>query len=195
MTAKEWTNTGTDLFLGQLDTLAADEWDRPTALAGWTLRHLVAHVHYNAQALQRLVSWAATGEENRMYASIGQRAAEIEQGALATPQTLMKLVTESAAELEMALNALSATAWSAEVVTAQGRTVPATIIPWLRAREVMIHSVDLGTGIRFEDLPGDFVAALLVDVAKKRGSSPEAPALAAWLTGRADEAPTLGPWL
>jgi hypothetical protein len=27
------------------------------------------------------------------------------------------------------------------------------------------------------------------------GSSPEAPALAAWLTGRADEAPTLGPWL
>ena len=33
---------------------------------------------------------------------------------------------------------------AAEVVTAQGRTVPATEIPWLRAREVYVHVVDLG---------------------------------------------------
>ena len=31
------------------------------------------------------------------------------------------------------------------MVTAQGRTVPASETPWMRAREVMVHAVDLGT--------------------------------------------------
>ena len=44
-------------------------------------RHVVAHVHYNARALGRLVQWATTGTENRMYASPEQRASEIEAGA------------------------------------------------------------------------------------------------------------------
>ena len=44
-------------------------------------RHVVAHVHYNARALRRLVQWATTGTENRMYASPEQRASEIEAGA------------------------------------------------------------------------------------------------------------------
>jgi maleylpyruvate isomerase len=71
---------GTRLFLGALADLGDDDLDRPLALPGWTGRHVVAHVHYNARALGRLVQWATTGTENRMYASPEQRASEIEAG-------------------------------------------------------------------------------------------------------------------
>jgi maleylpyruvate isomerase len=192
---QEWMEGGTKLFLRQVHGLTRGQWDQPSALAGWSRRHLVAHVYYNARALTRLVSWAATGVESRMYESADQRTAEIEAGAREAPGTLLALADESAAQLAKAMEALSAEAWAAEVVTAQGRVVSATEIPWLRAREVMIHSVDLALGTTFEDLPADFVAALVVDVAQKRGTGPEGPALAAWLTGRAEQAPSLGRWL
>ncbi|MEI4747784.1 maleylpyruvate isomerase, partial (plasmid) [Rhodococcus erythropolis] len=55
---------------------------------------------------------------------------------------------------------------------AQGRTVPATEIPWMRAREVCVHAVDLGTGVTFADLPADFLVALGNDIVGKRGAVP-----------------------
>jgi maleylpyruvate isomerase len=186
---------GTRLFLGALADLGDEDMDRPLALPGWTGRHVVAHVHYNARALGRLAQWAATGTENRMYASPDQRAREIEAGAALPAAELRELVRRSAADLAAALDHLPDDAWQATVVTAQGRTVPATEIPWMRAREVCIHAVDLGAGITFGDLPADFTAALLTDVVRKRAGAGEGPELAAWLTGRAPAAPKLAAWL
>lgn len=187
-----WVEAGTGLFLAELAEV--EELVGPTQLPGWSLAHLVAHVHFNAEALRRLVSWAATGVESRMYDSPEQRAAEIESGAHLRPDKLRRLVTESAQMLADDLTSLDSSGWDAEVVTAQGRTIQARQIPWLRAREVMVHAVDLGTGLTFDDLPADFTTELLVDVVHKRAGVGEAPALAAWLTGRAT-APPLGSWL
>jgi len=195
VTAWDWARSGTDLFLTQLDALSNEDLDRQTELPGWSRRHVVAHVHFNAKALLRLVSWAATGVESRMYASPGQRAAEIDEGAAWSPGVLRSAVSESAAELEKAFAELSADNWRNEVVTAQGRTVAASEVPWMRAREVMIHAVDLRTGVTFKDLPGDFTTTLLADVVRKRSAADEGPALAAWLTGRSPTPPALGPWL
>jgi maleylpyruvate isomerase len=186
---------GTALFLSQLESLEDASLDDASTLPGWTRRHLIAHVHFNACALMRLVSWASSGVERRMYDSPHQRAAEIEDGACWEPTVLRVRVRESAGRLRTALDALSPDAWRAEVVTAQGRRVPAREIPWMRAREVMIHAVDLGTGVTFDDLPVDFTRALLADVVGKRAATGEGPELAAWLTGRASRAPELGPWL
>jgi maleylpyruvate isomerase len=194
--ALAWTVGGTRLFLDELSRVGDDDFAAPTSLPGWTTAHLVAHVHFNAEALRRLVSWAATGVENRMYASTEQRAAEIEEGASWAPTRLRDLVAGSASALVEDVAALSDRAWDAEVVTAQGRTIPAGQIPWLRAREVMVHAVDLGAGLTFADLPADFTAELLADVVRKRAAAGEGPALAAWLTGRAvTTPPELGPWL
>lgn len=190
-----WMDEGTKLFLTALDGLTDDELDRATELPGWSRRHLVAHVHYNAEALRRLASWARTGVESRMYADADQRTSEIEAGAALPADRLRALVRSSAAELADDLDALSEEAWRRQVVTAQGRTVPATEIPWMRTREVAVHAVDLGAGITFAALPQELNAALVADVVKKRAASGEAAALAAWLTGRAREAPVLGPWL
>jgi maleylpyruvate isomerase len=188
-------DSGSELFLGQLAGLTDDDLEQPAALPGWTRRHVVAHVHFNACALRRLASWAATGRESRMYDSPDQRAAEIEEGARWSAASLRSSVRDSTLALTAALDGLSDEAWQAEVVTAQGRTVPATEVPWMRAREVMVHAVDLESGLTFADLPADFVAALLADVVARRASAGEGPDLAAWLTGRTDRPPELGRWL
>lgn len=192
---RTWMDRGTKLFLTALAGLSDAELDEPTGLPGWTRRHVVAHVHYNAEALRRLVSWAATGHETPMYASKEQRSEEIEQGAMLPADQLRENVTRSADALAGDLDRLSQDAWKNEVVTAQGRRVQASEIPWMRTREVAIHAVDLHADITFADLPEDLVEALLVDVVRKRSRSGEGPSLAAWLTGRSATTPPLGPWL
>jgi maleylpyruvate isomerase len=192
---RAWMDHTTKLFLTALAALDDEALDRPTSLPGWTRRHVVAHVHYNAEALRRLAAWAASGVETPMYASKEQRAQEIEQGSGKPVDELRELVASSAENLSAELSELAEGAWAAEVVTAQGRRVPAREIPWLRTREVAVHAVDLGAGVTFADLPDDLVEALLVDVVRKRARSGEGPTLVAWLAGRSPNAPSLGPWL
>lgn len=195
MTARAWMDHGTKLFLAAVDELPDSEFSASSLLPGWSRAHVVAHVHFNAEALRRLAHWASSGERTPMYAGAEQRAAEIERGADMSPQSLRELLRGSATALAADLDALPADAQAHSVVTAQGRTVPAAEIPWLRAREVLVHTVDLRTGVGFADLPEDFTRALVAEVAAKRCAAGEAAALASWLTGRTPEAPNLGRWL
>lgn len=121
--------------------------------------------------------WARTGEPTPMYSSPEQRLADIESGAQLPAAWLTAWFEESAQPLAYATAELTEEQWRAEVLTAQGRTVPASEVPWMRTREVMVHAVDLGTGIRFADLPEEFCAELRHDIVGKRGSDtvPTAP--------------------
>ncbi len=193
MSATSWMRAGAGVFFKTLDGLSDAELDAPTDLPGWSGRTLLAHVHYNAEALRRLTTWARTGTPTPMYADLEQRGAEIASGAELPALELRSLVRSSQEALESDLAGLDDEQWQREVVTIQGRTIPATDIPWLRAREVCVHAVDLGAS--FDDLPEDFNAALIAEAAAKRAHGDEAAALAAWLTGRAAQAPSLGPWL
>jgi maleylpyruvate isomerase len=130
-----------------------------------------------------------------MYSSSEQRIHEIEEGARLPAPTLRRLVTESADGLAHDLDMLDDSAWQAEVLTAQGRRICATEIPWLRAREVAVHTVDLRAGVAFRDLTEDLVDALLVDVVRTRSARGEGAGLAEWLTGRSERPPDLGAWL
>jgi maleylpyruvate isomerase len=193
---------GTKLFVDAVTGLPQHEYDAPTILPGWTRRQLVAHVAANADAVGNLVHWAATGEETPMYASPAERAAGIERGLSMSGAELDAWLRRSADELAAAMDVLTEPQWNAPVVTAQGRTVPATETPWMRAREVCVHAVDLDRGISFRDLPEDFLTALIEDIRTKRGDVPSADGplaeQAAWLAGRPHtlaHAPDLGPWL
>lgn len=192
---RAWMRQCTELFLTVVDSLDDGDFADATALPRWTRGHVVAHVHSNALALMRLLHWARSGERTAMYANSEQRAAEIDHGATLPPAELRTLARGSATELDAAIDAHPDDAWSAEVVTAQGRAVPATEVVWMRTREVAVHAVDLGTGVGFADLPDDLNAALLADVVAKRSAMGEAAVLAEWLTGRVVEAPLLEPWL
>ena len=195
MSTRDWMTVSTALFLGALDSLSDEALAEPSLLPGWTRAHVVAHAHGNALAVGRLASWAATGTESRMYESREARNAEIEQLAALPPAELRSLVHTSAADLDRALDGLTPQQWEQPVVTATGRTVPASEIPWIRAREAAVHAVDLDAGVGFGDLPTDLLSAIAAEVVEKRATEPEGPELTAWLTGRAPEAPRLGPWL
>jgi maleylpyruvate isomerase len=67
-----------------------------------------------------------------MCSSREQRNADIQAGAKLSGEQLTGWFEQSARELAMAMAALPAEAWQAEVVTAQGGTVPATETPWMR---------------------------------------------------------------
>jgi maleylpyruvate isomerase len=185
----------TPVFLNAVDSLSEASFAEPTALPGWTRAHVVAHVHSNAEALQRLVRWARTGDESRMYASPAQRSEEIESGARLEPGKLRALVHESAQALEDDLAQLTVAERANIVVTAQGRSITAAEIPWLRCREVGVHAVDLDAEVTFADLPDEFLAALVQDVIVKRTANGQLAAMAAWLTGRAPTEESIGAWL
>lgn len=197
-----WTGHGTGLFVTQVALLDDPAMSEPSILPGWTRKHLVAHVAANAEALGNLVHWARTGERTPMYSSPEQRDADIESGARLSAGELRTWLNRAVHTLSGAMDALTGDDWHAEIVTAQGRTVPATEIPWLRAREVCVHAVDLGTGTTFADLPADFLTALIADIRARRGLGDipggPLPEVAAYLAGRphtlADVA-DLGPWL
>lgn len=167
---RRWMDQGTALFLAAVDRSDDEDLGAATSLDGWSRRHLIAHVAANANALGRLARWAATGEETLMYSSPEQRNNDIEEGSRLAAKDLRGWLATSADQLAQGLDGLSDDDWSREVVTAQGRTVPATEIPWMRAREVMVHVVDLGAEVSFADLPGDFLRALVDDVVTKRSA-------------------------
>ena len=203
MRTHEWIAEGTALCRTALVDL-----DGPSLLPGWSRKHVAAHLSLNAEAIGNLVYWAKTGDERPMYASPEQRSADIEAGALRPVDELLAWFEESAQVLADAMAELSDEQWQATVLSAQGVEIPATVTPWMRSREVMIHAVDLGTGVTFADLPPDFLEALAADIRAKRGDVPEVtgpPAeVAAYLAGRsydgvlsADGTPAepLPPWL
>ncbi|MGW6401293.1 maleylpyruvate isomerase family mycothiol-dependent enzyme [Streptomyces sp. NPDC055134] len=219
-----WVDSGTRLLLKAVGTLTDDELDAPVALPGWTRRHLLAHLASNADALGNLLHWARTGIPTPMYTSPTQRADDIQTGARQPAGILRRRLSDSAAALSALTAALPTPAWDSPVVTAQGRTVPAGEVPWLRSREVYVHAVDLEAGVCFTDLPPEFSHTLLHEIAGKRsaqegnphiqlategrryrvsGTGPlrtislPLPEATAWMTGRLEAAdlPVMPPWL
>ncbi|QZS58012.1 maleylpyruvate isomerase family mycothiol-dependent enzyme [Rhodococcus opacus] len=155
---------GTAYFAQRLAELSDEQLSEPTGLAGWSRRHLVAHVGYNAAALCRLLDWAASGVETPMYASAEQRGREIAEGATLSAAALRNLFDHTVARLDEKWRNLPASAWEAQVRTAQGRLVPVSETAWMRTREVWIHAVDLGNGGRFGDFPDVVLESLLTDI-------------------------------
>ena len=211
-TTLAWVARGTSRCGAAVARLDEAAFAAPSALPGWTRKHLVAHLAANAEALVRLLHWARTGERTPMYSSPEQRDADIAAGAQRDGADLADWFARSAQALDDAVAGLPGTAWSAEVVTAQGRTVPASEVPWMRAREVLVHAVDLDTGTRFADLPEDFLVALQAEIRARRTAAGEPvaglvgtlPDLTAYLAGRPADgvtsadgspAPSPTPWL
>ncbi|MCZ0999498.1 maleylpyruvate isomerase family mycothiol-dependent enzyme [Streptomyces mirabilis] len=207
-----WMQDGQAYFLDRLKFNSDEELHGPSRLPGWTGRHLLSHLGHNARALGRLAHWAATGEPTPMYRSPEARAKDIEAGAAWTVARLRAFVEDEHSSLTNALDRFDDVAWQTEVVTAQARTVPASTIPWLRARELWVHACDLPTGGDFADFPRSFTNALINDALARRatqgidltaqladravadngrpaqGSGPGCSAdLARWLTGRGSD--------
>jgi len=155
---------GTAFFARKLNELSDADLDGDSLLPGWSRRHVVAHVGYNARAVARLVEWAATGVETPMYPSVEVRNHEIDFGATLSPIALRNLFDHSAVHLNVEWRDLPADNWHHKVKTVQGRVVPAEETVWMRTREVWVHAVDLNNGATFKDIPEPVLARLLADI-------------------------------
>ncbi|MEU5592661.1 maleylpyruvate isomerase family mycothiol-dependent enzyme [Streptomyces sp. NPDC020298] len=156
---------GTAAFEADVHWLSDPGLARPSHLLGWSRSHVVAHVARNADALVNLLTWARTGVETSMYASPARRASQIEEGARRPAHELRADLVEADSRLSGELTALPDECWDATVRTARGREVPASQVPWMRAREVWVHTVDLNADTTFDDVPHEVCTALVDDVA------------------------------
>ena len=209
-----WWRQGEQQLGRTLDALGDQDLDASSLVPGWTRRTVVAHLARNADAVGNLLTWARTGEPTPMYASPHDREEGIARTTQLPSQELLQDCRAAAERFVAGVDALPLEAWQAEVVTAQGRTVPAAEVPWMRSREVWIHSIDLRAGTSFEDVPEDLLTAVIDDVHRtwlRKGQDPgttvmteggrswgDGPIrvtgtlqdLAGWVTGRATP-PTL----
>jgi maleylpyruvate isomerase len=174
-TARQWWGDGERAVATALEQLPDDELRRPSPLPGWTRAHVVAHLARNADALVNLCTWARTGAETPMYPSREARDADIETTAALPPGELRADLRDAAARLAEAAAVLPDEAWGAPVRNMQGRTIRAREIPWMRAKELWVHGVDLDAGLSFADAPPEFLAALVDDVLALFASRDQTP--------------------
>ncbi|MFL6163952.1 MAG: maleylpyruvate isomerase N-terminal domain-containing protein [Jatrophihabitantaceae bacterium] len=172
-----WLRDGTDLLTGTVRDLPDEALAAPSLLDGWTRAHLVGHLARNADALINLLDWARTGVETPMYPNQQSREADIERSVAQPPAALRADLLDGIARLDRDIASLPEHSWQAIVRTNRGRPVPAAEVPWMRAREVWVHAVDLGGTATFADFPVELAGALLTDAFFFAARQPEVPAV------------------
>ncbi|MGH3766152.1 MAG: maleylpyruvate isomerase N-terminal domain-containing protein [Pseudonocardiaceae bacterium] len=206
-----WVADGQALF--EQTVLELDGLGAPSRLPGWTRGHVVTHVTRGADGLCRLLAWARTGIETPMYPSVQARDADIEAGAPRPQAEQLEDLHRAGVAFAAAARELAPDHWAA-TVRIRRSSVPASFIPWARARELWLHLVDLDAGVEIDAMPGEIALMLVQNLAdwmhtrvpiriglRSPGREPVAfgpgdgpptvvsgseQQLAAWLTGRSD---------
>lgn len=156
---------GESFFLQALDQLSVAALEQPSPLPEWTRKHVALHVIFNGEGFLRLIDWAKTGTENPMYPSREWRDAQIADAAgHMSGRDTIAIAHEVAEEITSELATMSDEQWSAPLVSGRGAAITAADIPWLRAREAWVHSLDLGIGMSALDFPAAVIDRLLEDV-------------------------------
>lgn len=160
-----WARRGTAYFARILNDLTSAELDGPSRIPGWTRRHVVAHVSYNARAFAHLAGHIRAGTSGALYPTLAEREAEIDFAATLPDRALRHLFQHSEVHLNVEWRDLTDAEWDATGTDLLGDPLPVRDTPWLRARELWVHALDLNAGGRTRDFPPDFLAALTGDTA------------------------------
>jgi maleylpyruvate isomerase len=173
-TVVSWAADGQDEVERAAARLDAGQLKAPSRLEKWSRGHVLSHLARNADALVNLLTWARTGTESRMYSSPTDREDGILAGAdRELPEQLADLGAANARFLQAAA-AVPEERRSSQVISGQGREIPAHEVPWLRVREAWLHLVDLDAG--YDILPDEMAWTLTADVAGWMTSRIEATA-------------------
>jgi maleylpyruvate isomerase len=152
----------------------------PTGLTGWTRGHVVSHLARNADGLVNLLHWARTGIESPMYTSPADREAAIVEGANRLARVQQEDLRAADERFFMATEVMSESDWEARVVNGQGLTIGASLVPWMRLTELLVHLVDLDVGMGFGnavDLAGEQVDLLIDFVVTRYDDRPGVPSV------------------
>jgi maleylpyruvate isomerase len=180
--------TQTDLLLSTIRGLDDDAVRAASLLPGWTRGHVLSHVARNADGLANVAGSAVTGRLSPMYASREQRDADVESGAARSAADLEADVESSAERLLAQLAAVPEDGIDLEVPSGRGPSVAVASLPWVRAREVVYHHVDLGAGFTFDDVPDVLLRAGLAECPSRlAGAAPGATITVAYSDGSQHE--------
>ncbi len=172
-----WAGDGAAHLRGLMSRMGDDAFSAPSALPGWSRAHVLSHLARNADGMINLLAWARTGVPTPAYASVDARNADIDAGAVRPPEEIREDVVDSSDRLARVVQAMPEHAWAAMIRNVQGVEIPATDVPWIRAREMWIHAVDLDIGASLADLPAPMLAELITDVVRVVGNREGCPPL------------------
>lgn len=170
-----WAADGQAHLRGLMTRMGDEAFGAPSLLPGWTRAHVLSHVARNADAMVDLLNRVRTGEPAPARASAQARDAEIEAGARRTPEEIRSDVVATSDRLADVVRRMAPEHWRAIVRDAGGAEMPATMVPWGRAREVWVHAVDLDVGASFADLPIPMRTVLVADAAAEMSRRPGFP--------------------
>jgi maleylpyruvate isomerase len=196
-----WAGDGAAHLRGLMARMGDDAFAARSGLPGWSRAHVLTHIARNADGMINLCTWARTGVETPAYASVDARNADIEAGATRSPAAIRDDVVDSSDRLAQVVREMPEKAWQAHIRNVQGVEIPATDIPWIRAREMWIHAVDLDVGASLADLPAPMLAELISDVVRVVGTREGCPPLRlvaadqerTWTLGDGGAGDVLGP--
>jgi maleylpyruvate isomerase len=160
----------------QFDDTAVRE---PSLLPGWTRGHVLTHAARNADALVRLMTWAATGTVTPMYASPEARDTEIAAGAGRSAEQLLADLREACERFATQAARMEPGHWSAEIEARRGGPQLAAWVPWWRLEEVLVHHVDLDAAFSPAHWPQSFTDPELAMVTARYNNpvfTPDSPA-------------------
>lgn len=144
----------TDMFLATAASLSDDEMAAASLCDGWSRSDVIAHIAANGRALVRLIDWAATGEERRLYASAEARAEAVAALAALPREELLAELRASAEHFAEQAQRLSGPLAAPEISPNSG-PLPATSIVALRTAEIVVHHQDLDTAWTIEEADPD----------------------------------------
>jgi maleylpyruvate isomerase len=117
----------------------------PSLLPDWTVGHVLTHIARNADSQLSMLAGRAQYPHGR-----AGREADIEAGSGRSWDELLDDVEQTCAAVDEAFRARQD--WSGTVDTIAAER-PASMVPFLRLREVEVHHADLGVGFSFADFP------------------------------------------
>ncbi len=148
-----WARCGTAYFARLLNNLTDRELDEPSAMPGWTRRHVIAHIGYQARLLSEAVSWVRTGQKPPFPRELLVLQSDVALGASLPAHALRYLFHHSEVHLNVEWRDLTDADWDACVEDATGRQVPLRETPEFRANALWRSAIGMRAGGRYADVP------------------------------------------
>lgn len=130
--------TQTTRLLGTTIEFDEDDWAAPTVLPGWTRSHVAAHLVEQAMRITKALS---TDDESEPEPDPSRLRCQWERQAIDEGLALQIRLDESASQLQEALTRLEHREDAVRI--ADGWDAPASLMPAMRLRELVVHHFDL----------------------------------------------------
>lgn len=169
-----WARRGTAYFARLLNALSDADLDAPSAVEGVPRREIVAHVGYHARAVSEIIAWARQHPGLPLPTGTFPAAGDIRRKATQPARALRNLFAHAEIHLNVEWRDLDETQWDAVVEDAGGQRFAIRETPWMRARVIWLHALDLDAGGRLADVPPDLAEHMAQLLSARYGDRLEA---------------------